>query len=98
MSERETSIPTEALGDVGYLSRSNHRVAILETLARVPSSRGELEEKTGSSRATVDRIVNELEDRGWAVRRTDGEYEATPTGAQLAAQFRSLLVVSVSKV
>jgi len=81
----------EALETVAYLSRSSNRVEILKALTGGPSTRRELESETGTSRTTLDRIVNELEDRGWAERTTDGEYVATPTGTQLMLQFEPFL-------
>jgi predicted transcriptional regulator len=91
MSNEATPVPTDALEDVGYLSRSRHRVVILDALTRGASTRRELEETTGASRATLDRIVNELEDRGWVVRNPNGDYETTPTGTHLVEQFRPFL-------
>lgn len=82
------SIPTDALEDVAYLSRSANRVAILDALAAESYPRRELGEETGVSRTTLDRIVNEFEDRGWAERTTDGEYAATTTGRHLVAELR----------
>lgn len=80
-----------ALEDVAYLSRSENRVAILDALARRPYPRRELGEETGVSRTTLDRIVNELESRGWAERTADGEYVATTTGRHLVAELRPFL-------
>lgn len=91
MNGPEGSIPAEALDDVAYLSRSANRVAILDALARGPATRREVAEETGVSRTTLDRIVNELEDRGWAVRTTDGDYVTTPSGEHLMAQVRPFL-------
>lgn len=81
-------VPSGALEDVAYLSRSQNRVAILGALARGPSTRRELQETTGTSRTTLDRIVNELEDRDWAKRLPDGDYAATAAGTHLVNQFR----------
>lgn len=87
MTETPDSISTAALEDVAYLSRSENRVRILCSLARGPHTRRELGEVTSVSRATLGRITNELEERGWAERTTDGDYVATPTGIQIASQF-----------
>jgi hypothetical protein len=46
-----------------------------------------MEAFTEASRTTLDRIVNELEERGWAERTTDGDYVATPTGTHLVAEL-----------
>lgn len=74
---------TAALETVAYLARSPNRVRILEALAADPATRRALTEATGASRTTLDRIVNEFEDRGWAERDPDGRYVATPTGSAL---------------
>lgn len=91
MLEGDDTVSGEALADVAYLSRSSNRVRILDALTDGPSTRRELAEKTGASRTTLDRIVNELEERGWAERTPDGEYVATPTGAHLMGQFDPFL-------
>ncbi|MHB9287451.1 helix-turn-helix transcriptional regulator [Halobacteriales archaeon Cl-PHB] len=91
MTTDSDAVPADALEDVAYLSRSANRVAILDALTGGPSTRRTLAETTGASRTTLDRIVNELETRGWAERTTDGEYVATPAGNLLMAQFRPFL-------
>lgn len=91
MGGRETTIPTEALEDVGYLSRSVNRIVILDALTEGASSRRELAEVTEVSRTTLDRIMNELEDRNWVERTPDGDYVATPAGTHLMRQFRPFL-------
>jgi predicted transcriptional regulator len=87
MNERSAA----ALADVAFLSRSENRVAILRALARGPSTRREIQEATGTSRTTLDRIVNELEERGWAKRTADGDYSATPAGEHLVDEFQPFL-------
>jgi predicted transcriptional regulator len=84
-------VQTDSLADVAYLSRSANRVRILDALTRGPSARRELAEETDTSRTTLDRIVNELEERGWAERRNDGDYEATATGERLMTEMRPFL-------
>ena len=91
MTSGANRIPGDALEDVAYLSRSANRVEILDALTDRPRTRRELTEQVGASRTTLDRIVNELEDRGWAERTTDGEYVSTPTGTQLIREFRPFL-------
>jgi predicted transcriptional regulator len=88
MSENASDLSTEALEAVASLARSANRVLILDTLARDSVTRGELADRTPASRTTVDRIVNEFQERGWAERGTDGTYEATTQGAQLMRRFR----------
>jgi len=81
----------DALEDVAYLARSPNRVAILLCLAAGPDSRRTVASETGVSRTTLDRIVNELEERGWAERTADGEYVATPSGRHLVEAFQPFL-------
>ena len=87
MAPPNSPIPSAALEDIAYLSRSQNRIGILEALASGPYTRRELEAFTEASRTTLDRIVNELEERGWAERTVDGEYVTTPTGQQLLEQL-----------
>jgi len=91
MGGEDSPIPLDALEDVGYLSRSANRVVILDALTDGAASRRELAEVTGVPRTTLDRIVNELDDRGWAERTTDGDYVATPAGTHLMQQFSPFL-------
>lgn len=81
--QRLASAPTDALEDVAYLTRSPNRVRILDALADGPWTRRALTEATGASRTTLDRIVNEFEEREWAEREPDGRYAATATGNAL---------------
>lgn len=75
MGDDDSKLPTEAVEDIAYLS----------------VTRQELAELTGTSRTTLDRIVNEFEDRGWAERTVDGTYIATPQGTHLQRQFQPFL-------
>lgn len=92
--------PTAAIEDLAYLVRSTNRVRILDALAEEPTTRRALAEATGSSRTTLDRIVNEFEDRGWAERLADGRYAATPTGRALSETVGSTVdaVVAVRRL
>lgn len=87
MADQRIVVPTDALEDAAYLSRSENRVEILDAVASGPHTRRELSEMTGVSRATLSRIMNELEDRSWTERTSGGDYVATPTGEHVAAQF-----------
>ena len=82
-----SGFPDRTLENIAYLARSENRVRILEVLAEGPSARNEVEETTDIARTTIDRIINELEERGWAKRTVDGEYIATPTGEQVITEF-----------
>jgi predicted transcriptional regulator len=81
------ALPEPALEDVAYLSRSANRVRLLGALAAGPTTRRALVEETGVSRTTLGRILNELEERGWAERRPDGQYAATRTGEHVLRAF-----------
>lgn len=81
-------IPPDALEDMAYLSRSSNRANILDLLTRGAHTRRELTEHVDASRPTLDRIVNELEDRGWIERTTDGDYVATSAGTHLIREIR----------
>lgn len=86
MTGERTVVPTDALEDIAYLTRSRHRLRLLVALADGQHTRRELDEVTDASRATLGRILTELEERGWAVHTTDG-YEATTTGSLVAAEL-----------
>lgn len=88
MSTWSDTIPTEAVDDVAYLSRSINRIRILDALTNGPYSRRKLAESTETSRTTLDRIVNELEERGWAERTPDGDYVGTAAGTRLMEEVR----------
>ena len=88
MAAGDRPLSAEALEDVAYLSRSPYRAVILDTLSRGPRTRRDLAEDVEASRTTLDRIVNELEDRGWVERTTDGDYVATAAGRHLVREFR----------
>lgn len=91
MPERDSELPTRALEDISYLSRSANRVVMLKELTEGQYSRRTLANRTGVSRATLDRIINELEERGWAKRTTEGKYAATAHGRHLMRRFRPFL-------
>lgn len=91
MSDGENNLPTEALEDIAYFSRSPNRVAILDALTEGSHPRKELVELTGVSRTTVDRIVNELKEKGWAERTANGTYVTTVRGTHFVRRFRPFL-------
>lgn len=86
-----TDIPSDILEDIAYLSRSENRLEVLETLTAKPHSTSELRELTGISKATANRILNEFEERSWTRRTSDGTYEATPQAKHIAFQFRPFI-------
>lgn len=79
-----------SLDDVEFLSRSSSRVQVLNEITDSPRTRHELRELTGASRVTINRIVDDLEDRGWIVRE-NGRCEATAQGAFAAEEFTRVL-------
>jgi predicted transcriptional regulator len=87
MTETLQEVSDGVLEDIAYLARSKHRVQILDLLTGESYSRSEVEGRTGIARTTIDRIINEFEERSWAKRTTDGEYRATPIGEQVMAEF-----------
>ena len=80
---------TTPLDAVDWLTRSEHRVEVLEALAEGQRSRSELQELTGVSRVTSNRMLAELEDRDW-IRRDSQDYEITPTGRLVIEDFNRL--------
>lgn len=78
------------LDDIEYLARSDHRVAALAALADQPRSRADLLEIAGVSQSTMGRTLREFEERNW-IRRNGPKYEATPSGAFVAAGMRELV-------
>lgn len=79
-----------SLDDVEFLSRSDSRVEVLDAIVDSPRTRHELRELTGASRVTVNRILDDLESRGWIVR-DEGRSEATAQGEYVAEEFTKLL-------
>lgn len=91
MSSSGSDLSTEALDAIAYLSRSENRVRLLHALTGDDFTRGELTDRTPASRTSVDRIVNEFQERGWVERSTDGTYVATAQGNQLMQRFRPFI-------
>lgn len=91
--------PMGALEPLDYLTRSKHRVQVLEALTETIPKPGldtpgyeprELRDMTGASEATVSRILKEFDERGWGERNATGEYTATPVGQSIAIVFAPL--------
>lgn len=77
------------LDDVEFLVRSTNRIDVLDAIRTAPRSRRELREETDFSRVTLGRILGDLEDRRWIVRR-NGYYDATTEGTIVAAEVGRL--------
>lgn len=87
MGGREEQFSDGALSDIAYLGRSRNRVEILRAIVSRPYSPRELADATGTARSTLERILTELEERGWATRTTDGEYVAEAAGNFVYDEF-----------
>lgn len=77
------------LDDIEFLSRSENRVTVLETLSARPQTRADLEASTGISKVTVGRVLDDFVERGW-IRRVDDEYRTTATGDAIVTDFSRL--------
>lgn len=91
MGGDETRFPDDALADIAYLGRSRNRVEILEHVVSRPYAPRELAAATDIARSTLERILAELADRGWAERTTDGTYVATASGYFVFDEFIPLV-------
>jgi len=81
---------TEAIEDIAYLTRSVHRVEVLEALTEGPKYRSDLPALTGVSRSTIRRTIREFESRNW-IRRDGHQYETTQLGAIVSQALGELL-------
>lgn len=80
----------DPIADVSFLSRSDHRVAVLETLADGPRTRSDLHEETGISQPTLGRVLGPFQDRNWVTRRGQ-EYALTTWGELIVADLDRLV-------
>lgn len=79
-----------SIEDIAYLSRSEHRIAVLAALTIRPRSRSELWEMTGVSSSTIRRTLREFEDRSW-IRKDEYQYETTQLGGFIAGAVTDLV-------
>lgn len=91
MFERGETRSGDGMSDIAYLARSSNRVEILATLVTGPYTTRELEAETGVARSTLERILSELQERGWAVRAPEGGYAATAAGTFAVREFAPLV-------
>ncbi|MCL9818277.1 helix-turn-helix transcriptional regulator [Natronocalculus amylovorans] len=82
--------PDSPIGDIAYLSRSEHRIPALVALAERPRSRSELCEETGVSSSTIRRTLNEFGERLW-IQKDGYQYVATRLGEAIATEMDDLL-------
>lgn len=83
-----------SIGDVAFLTRSEHRAVVLGELADGPRTRREIHDTTGISQPTLGRILGGFEERGWAAKNGSEigrEYALTPLGELIIDEFTSLL-------
>lgn len=73
-----------------FVVGSWNRFEVLRELERRPRTRDELRELTGVSRSTLSRILSDLIDRAWIVRRND-EFNATPKGDVIVGELSQLI-------
>lgn len=75
--------------EINFLTRSENRVTLLETLAGGVHTERELIERTGISKVTVNRALDAFLERGW-VREDASGYTATRVGEMVAADYGRL--------
>lgn len=78
------------LAEIEFLARSPNRLRVLDVLRTGPITRYEIEEMTDVSRATLGRILDDFEERGW-VKRESRQYETTHVGNYVAREFTRLV-------
>lgn len=74
---------------VAFLVGSEHRVSTMEALRDGPARPNELERSLAASRATVQRALSGLSERGWVEKR-DGDYRLTGAGTFVLRSYRNL--------
>ena len=77
------------MDDIRFLSDSRHRAIALDALAEAPQSRAGLREATGASSATIGRLLQAFDERGFVVK-TGSVYSLTPLGEFIADAFARL--------
>ncbi|WP_458209911.1 helix-turn-helix transcriptional regulator [Haladaptatus sp. NG-SE-30] len=86
--------PSNLLGapleELEFLARSPNRVSVLDALTQGPTGRYDLEETAGVTRATLGRILDDFEERGWVIEE-DRQYETTQLGAYVSREIVNLL-------
>lgn len=86
----------QSLEEIEYLSRSENRVCVLKLLASDAHTRRDLKAETGASQATLSRVLEDFQDRGW-VTKEDAIYEATAFGSWISSSVTALQeAISVS--
>ena len=78
-----------SLDAIEFLSRSEHRVEVLNALSVQPCDRTDLRAVTGASSPTMGRILADFEERRWIVRNGQA-YELTRLGEFVTERFVDL--------
>ncbi|MBX0298024.1 helix-turn-helix transcriptional regulator [Haloarcula nitratireducens] len=76
-----------ALDAIRVFANSVNSVRIFEALTDGPTTSSDLAERTGASRSTVARVLNEGESRGW-IDSVGSQYELTYVGKVMIKEFR----------
>lgn len=79
----------DAFQELSFLTRSENRVEVLETLAGNSYSERELVAETGISDVTVKRVLGDFLDRHWITQEAES-YTATALGSLVAGDYRQL--------
>lgn len=90
MGEFDQPFPSDALDATAYLARSENRVRVLQALDNGHRDRRDLVDAIDGSTATVGRVLQEFQDRGWAQRTADGYY-LMAVGREVLAAFRPFI-------
>lgn len=80
----------DAIADIAYLVRSEHRILVLAKLSEEALDKTDLCELTEVSSSTIRRTLIEFQDRCW-VRKEGREFTTTSLGAAIATQVDKLL-------
>ncbi|MCL9818272.1 hypothetical protein AArcSt2_15125 [Natronocalculus amylovorans] len=85
-----TKCMNETPDDIEFLVTSDHRVAVLDTLAASSSDRDGLRAATGASSPTMSRILSDFEDRHW-IEREGRTYQLTRLGEFVADRLEEFV-------
>lgn len=78
-----------SIDDIAFLANSENRVAVLRSLLDGPHSRHVVAERTGVTRVTLGRILDELEERRW-ITEEGAVCDVTPLGRWVVEEFTAL--------
>lgn len=79
----------EAFDGINFLTRSENRVEVLNTLSTGRYTKPGLVEVTDMSETTVERTLEAFQERNW-IRITEGRYELTRVGELIAEDYLRL--------